>query len=484
LKNISSEIKVGILVVFAVFLFSYVMFFLGAGSFFGKPGYHLYTIFPSASGIDRKAPVQISGVEVGKVESIVLVEGGAKIGLRIRPEVKIKREGKAMIKASGLLGDRLIEILPGKENQYYADSDLIPMQEATPDMENLMTRFSGIADDVKAVTTALKGMLGTENATALREILQNTEKLTASIRLFVNENKDSLGQTISNIEAFSKTLRQEGQDLINTANNVIKKIDKGEGTIGKLVNDEAAYVKLTQSLDDLKKALAGVAAITQKVEKGEGTIGKLFNDDEVYENVNTTLEGLGNTLGRIERFKTVAGFRNEHQLKTSDNKGYFTIQLQPRADKYYLFGVVDDPRGEIKKEVHDVTVGGVSTTTTVLDTKRKMKLTAQFGKRFSDVGLRIGLVENSFGLGTDTYLWDDRLKVSVDMWNFGSDDPLARSAHMKLATTYTFLNHLHVEAGYDEILNSNLRTPFIGAGLRFEDEDLKYLLGSVAGVAK
>jgi phospholipid/cholesterol/gamma-HCH transport system substrate-binding protein len=485
LKGLTTEAKVGSAVLLGLVILAYMTIKVGGFSFFQENGYRLNVVFNTASGLDKKAPVQISGVEVGRVEEIQLAEGGAKITLKIQSGVKIKRGGYASVRSSGLLGDKFVEIVPGKESIFLKDGDLLSAQQGAPDMENLMNQFSNIAEDVKVITASLREVLGSqEGKQSLKDTLASVRSLTKGINEFVQANRDSLGRSVANFESFSDSLKKNGNELVASLNTMAKKMERGEGTIGKLLNDEEAYNKLNASLDDLGKSLKSVESITTKLERGEGTIGKLLSDDKAYENLNSALEGVGNAVGRIERFKTYVGFRTEYQLQESQYKGYFTLQLQPRADKYYLLEIVDDPRGLVTERTRVVTTDGVPSTITDLETQRRLKITAQFGKRVSNIGLRIGLVENTFGLGADYYLFDDQLRASIDAWEFNSVDPASDRVHMKVTAAYTLFRYLNFEVGYDQMLNERLKTTFVGAGLKFEDDDLKYLLGGLAGLAK
>lgn len=473
------------MVLLAVGVLAYMSFKVGGFSLFREEGYRLSAVFDSASGLDKKSYIRIAGVKVGQVESVSLEGDAAKISMWIQPSVKIKRGGYAAIRSSGLLGDRYVEIVPGVDAAFLGEGDILPSRQEAPDMENMMDRFSGITDDVKAVTSALREIfVGREGNVAIKEILWNAQKLTDGIYGFVKDNRDSLGRSVYNFETFSESLNDRGNALFQSLNNLARKVERGEGTLGKLINDEAAYEKLNRSLDDLAQTLKGLQAITKKVESGEGTIGKLFSDEKVYENLNATLEGLGSAIGRVERFKMYVGLRNEYQLQGDENKGYFTLRLQPRIDKYYLLEVIDDPRGRVTEETEVKTTNGVPITVTSLKTQRKLKVSAQFGRQMDDLALRVGLVESSFGVGADYIFPNENFSVRLDAWDFNSDDPLSERAHLKLTTSYTLLDHIRLEAGYDQILNRSLDTYFLGAGLTFEDDDLKYLLSGISGLAR
>ncbi|HLF86909.1 MAG TPA: MlaD family protein [Nitrospiria bacterium] len=493
----TTEAKVGLVVIIAVLLLTFLTFRVGEFTFIKEKGYRIYALFDSAAGLDTKSQVSLAGVGVGKVEGIDLVDNRAKITMLIRPDVKLRKGAKASIRATGLLGEKYLEIITGKETGILNDGDTIEASGEAADVDRLVNQLSSVAEDIKAVTSALKGSFGTEEgAESVKEIMSNFRDLSKNLNLLIGSNRDSLGKSISNFEEFSRLLKEDGPKLIKALNNITGKIERGEGTLGKLVSDEGLYKRLDSSLENISMITGKIAngegtlgrlatddgvykkldATLGRLEKGEGTIGRLLTDETAYENLNSALEGLGNVVSRIERFKTIVGFRNEYQFDQDENKGYFSVQLQPRQDKFYLLEVVDDPRGEVTKTTRTTTVNGVSNTTEDLNIKRRLKVSALLGRRFSDIALRIGLMENTFGLGADLYLFDDNFRVSLEAWDFNSDDPESEKVHLKATASYTFFKYLFVQGGYDNIANEKVDTIFLGGGLKFDDEDLKYML--------
>ncbi|MEK7286773.1 MAG: MlaD family protein [Nitrospirota bacterium] len=487
--SFTTEAKVGAVVLLGIATLSYMTFKVG-GFQFGDNGYPVSVTLPTVSGLDERAPVQISGVEVGQVDRIELKKGGgAKVTLLIHPGVEIPSDSAAVIASSGLLGDRFVEITLGKSKVFMkANGTLITAQNKGADVEqltgqvsDLVTRFAKVADDLGAVSESLRGAIGTkEGEQSIKDIVEHIRSLTKGIDDFVQNNQKSIGNTTANLEQFSKLLNKDGQEILNHLAQITKKIEQGEGTLGKLITDKGVYNKFEHALDGLIGSLTSIQTLTKKLEKGEGSIGKLFTDEKAYNNLNTALEGVSNTLGRIQHFKTNVGFRNEYQLADSENKGYFSLRLSPRQDKYYLLEVVDDPRGKLELTENKTTKDGLPTLVSDLETTRKFKVSAMFGKRLSNLGLRIGLMENSFGVGGDLYARNDQIKFSMDAWDFDSVDPASKEPHVKVSAQYEVLRFLHLRVGYDQIFNSNLDTLFVGAGLRFDDEDIQYLIGGLA----
>ncbi len=513
MAKFSTEAKVGLVVLVAIGFLTYMTFRVGGYRFGREDGYRIYALFDSAAGVDLKTPVKIAGVPVGEVERIDLSDTKARLTLRIRPEVKIRKGAQTVVRSSGLLGEKYIEILypegeetgtidespppagpssrwippgrwepwtallrsfgpasayaaeaaepaaaappPAPKEPFVKEGEVIRQKGKTADTDQLINQLNAIADDLKTVSKTLKEALGTkEGERSLKEIIENIREIT------------------KNLNTVSKALKEKGTDALKNVDEISAKINRGEGTLGKLVNESELY-------DRLNAVLADVKEITEKVKRGEGTIGKLVTDEEAYKNLNTALGGLSSALGRIERFRTFVSFRNEFQIVPDENKGYFSLELSPRPERSYLLEVADDPRGKVTRTEKTETVGAVTTTTTTLVSERKLRFSAEFVQRSGPLALRIGMIESTAGIGADLYGPGDRAILSFDAWDFGSDDPLMPHAHLKATARYSLLRYIFLQAGVDNPLNKAVRTSFVGAGLRFEDNDLKYLLGSL-----
>lgn len=472
MRSMSLEARVGAIVMAAVALLLLATFKLKDWGFQRVEGYRLTSVFESVAGLDKNAPVSMAGVPIGKVEAMGLEKSQARVIMRINPRVSIPEGSRAIVKASGLLGDKYVEILPGQGPGALKDGDRIPQQEGAADLDTLISRFGAIADDVKAVTASLRAALGSaEGERSIKEIVAHFRGLAENLDLMVAENREAIKGTIDNAEALTAALREEGPKLVATLNRLADRLERGDGTLGKLLTDDAVYEKLDS-------ALANINQVTENLEQGKGTLGKLINDDEAYQRLNTALSGLSGTLNKIDAIRLTVGARNEYQFETGENKGYFSLGITPRENKSYLLEVVDDPRGKITKTTTELIVNGVPNTIEELKIQRKIKFSVQFFRRFADLGLRGGLVENSFGVGADYFLDTPGLQFSVDFWDFSSDDPLNERVHAKATARYRFLKYLYVQGGYDNPFNRELDTAFVGGGLTFDDEDLKYLIGS------
>jgi len=215
-----------------------------------------------------------------------------------------------------------------------------------------------------------------------------------------------------------------------------------------------------------------------KIDRGEGTLGMLVNDNSAHGSLTDTLEGINKFVRKADQLKTFVDYHLEWQQEPSEFKHYVNLRLQPTADKYYTIGVVDDPRGKFSSSTSTVTVNGTPTTITEEKYDNKLKISALIARKFSGLTVKGGVIESTGGLGLDYELLKNRLTVGADAWDFSRSD---LPPHLKLYGNYDIVKNLFVTGGVDDVLASerNLRTLFLGFGIKFADEDLKTVLGAV-----
>ena len=139
----------------------------------------------------------------------------------------------------------------------------------------------------------------------------------------------------------------------------------------------------------------------------------------MYNSIDSAAKGLSNYVSRVERMQTIVGFRNQYMFPDAQN--YFSLELKPQHDQYYLLELTYDPFGKYKRtETITTPPGGTVVTETYED---KLKFSIEFVKRWGNLAARLGIIESSGGVGADYYAFNDKIKFSVDAWNFNSDEP-------------------------------------------------------------
>jgi phospholipid/cholesterol/gamma-HCH transport system substrate-binding protein len=257
--------------------------------------------------------VRIAGVHIGTVEGIFLDRGKARIALRIPPSVHIYEDAKAYLRSEGLLGEKYVEIFPGSEERARVGEEGVIQQGAPPvTLEQVLSRLGGIGEDFQGVLRPLGQLLKGIDPEQVESIASNVESfsrelphLAADARETLGNFRDitgklergegTLGKLITDEEAY-----REMKNALTAVRDVAEKVQRGEGVLGKLVTDEEAYY-------DIKKTLAVLRGVAEKVERGEGTLGKFINDDGAYEDVRMALVAVRDVAEKVQRGEGTLG---------------------------------------------------------------------------------------------------------------------------------------------------------------------------------
>ncbi|HEX9191286.1 MAG TPA: MlaD family protein [Candidatus Deferrimicrobiaceae bacterium] len=501
----SREARVGIFVLLGLLVLTYFTFRVSKWGLIAERGYKLTVDFESAAGLEPKGDVKMAGVPIGKVEDIQLVGNRARLVLRVRHEVRIPVDSIASIQTQGLLGEKYVEILPGKDPQRMLPAGGQVTNTLSPaNLDEIVRKVGEISEDVKRFTSTLSETFGTEEGKqALGDILRDVRTTTATLRTVVqgNEerfdrilanidrlsanlsdistaNKEDVRATIANLRAFSETLKTETPEL---ARKLEEMSDRVSGVVGDnrdnlketMQNLKTASAKLDNTLDAAGKVMT-------RIERGEGTIGKLVSDNTAYASLTDTLDGINRYVRKYDALRMTLVPWVEFQTQSSDWKYYLNLKIQPTADKYYLLGVVNSPQGR-RRETTTVTSidGGTPVETQQVQFTNRWLLNAMLAKQFSRVTLYGGIIESVGGLGVEYEIAKNRFSAGLQAYDF--DRPDNNRANLKLYGNYDIVRNLFITGGVSDFINREpqLRTPFIGFGIKFPDDDLKTVVGAV-----
>lgn len=449
--------------------------------------------FPSAAGIDRKAAVRIAGVRVGKVEEVRLDGVDAVLELSLDADVRLHQDASAQVVNMGILGDKYVEILPGSPGTPLLAPGTELRGSVPPSFDDVMRTASAIGDDVKQVTASLRSSAGGEQGAArLAEIIENIRELTASLKVLIAQNQANVNATTENFRAFSETLRDELPGIAEKMNRLADQLN--EVVYDNRDNAQASLENIRELSEKLQSTADNLDSITGKIAAGEGSIGKLVNDDETVDNLNQTLgsidtgvQKLEESLGRFDRFRLDMTVRGEGVAEADDGRYAFGFDLWTTDRRFFRIEGVDTPWGKTSSQTEVVTVTHPdgSTETTVTDkfkTEDKLAINAQIGYRlFPTTQVRAGIFESTGGFAVDhsVMVAQRPLRLTLEAYDFNralADDP-----HLRLEGRFYITEHVFVHAGWDDPLYDRTSSVLFGGGVVWTDEDLKYSLGLAAG---
>lgn len=463
-RFLSTEFAVGTFALLGLLMIIYMSLEVNDTGTVGGTGKTYTAAFESVSGILRKVPVEVAGIACGYVDRSELKNNRAIITIRIRDDVTLYSNAFLAIRDRGVLGDKFMALNPGTpDHPIIEDGGEIPKTHSASDFGDITTALNQTTEILQELLTAdnPKGALG--------QTVVNMRDLSGRL------NDDRISQIIENLERFSKNLNDitdENKDQIHT---VLVSLGDVAGAMKGALGEGGSISKSAERLDE---TLASLERIVKKIESGEGTLGKLINDDETIEGINSAVEGLNDTLGLFRKVQLSLRYRGEYLASSKSLQNLVGIKIAPSPNDYLLIEIVDAPRGRARLVETVVTSNGqiVSETETV-QVSNDILFTVVLAKRFWDVTFRAGLIRSSGGAGMDYHLLKDKLILSVEAFDFSRP---GNSFHLRAYGTLVLFKHLLLTGGVDDaVAKVGGINPFAGAGLQFTDNDLKALITSV-----
>ncbi|WP_437576067.1 MlaD family protein [Sorangium sp. So ce887] len=450
----------------------------------GGNGYRVWATLPDAIGVSPQSRVMISGIQVGVVDKISLYNGQARIDIKMSPDVPLYEDAAIGKRATSLIGESFVVLSPGTEGKpRIPDEGRVLFYIDEPTIQSMQGQVAEILKDVKTVTETLKNTVGSENGQErLAQILDNLADVTEQMNATVRENRAGVTQTISNINQITGESGPRLREILRNVEQVSRDIRtmtaaaEVPGRDGKPGELRSAAERVGRATENLESALKHADSIAARVDRGEGTLGRLTKDETLINEVETVVQDVGELVGGISRFQTVVGLRTDYNFLANTIKSYVELRLQPTEDKYYVVELVNDPRGKTDFQQIDVDTTNPNDPAHYREvrtiTTNAFRFSFQFAKRMGPFTGRFGIKESTGGLGLDLHLLDDRFELRQDLFGFGEE----LSPRWRVALAYEFIRKLWLLGGMDDILNTDRRDYFIGLQLRFNDADLKTVL--------
>lgn len=281
MKSQRAEILVGAFVLGAFAILFWASMQLGGWSAGG--GRRMIARFEDVAGLRERAAVLVAGVPVGRVERLALDGRVARVTLRIEDSaLRIPVDTIVAVRSRGFLGDKVVDLSPGESAELIEDGGVITRTRNAPDVDRFVDRLSSIADDVQSVSATFRNVVGTaEGEDSLRQVLANAREISSDLRRAVEENEARLERTIVSFETFSA--------------------DLAELTQGSREPIEALIADLRHASRSLSGSLDTLAEVFARVERGEGTLGRIVSDEKLYADIDAALAETRAALREVRR---------------------------------------------------------------------------------------------------------------------------------------------------------------------------------------
>ncbi len=273
------------------------------------------TYLSSITGLKIGDPVRLAGVDVGKITRIQLHEEQIEIGFEVEPGTRIKQDSTASLRLTNLLGGQFLGISFGSR-----EAALLPPGGTVKGRD--LANMDEIVDNVGELTKEAKAFIF--------ELNKNQNDVMGKISSMLDENRGNLRDAIGNINNITakfdrgdgslamllndKTLYQNANDTVASFKVIAGKIEKGE-VRRKLIHDDSLYLNANKALVSVNDGMKDVKEIAAKINRGEGTAGKLVNDDALYTELRDASKNVKEITRKINEGQgTIGKLVNEDKL--------------------------------------------------------------------------------------------------------------------------------------------------------------------------
>ena len=238
----------------------------------------LITYFDNAEGLRPGQPVDLQGVAIGNVRTVLVVPGRPLDPVQVVMKINgkylpfIREDSKATIMTAGVLGESFVDIDSRTAKGPIAkDGAILPSSNAP-----------GINDVVRSSQTSLQN---------IDILVKRADAILAEIQ----SGKGTLGQVISDPTMINKI-----NAILNQVQGLLNDVSNGKGTIGKFFSDDSLYRKANDAVDKIDR-------LVDEINAGKGNLGKLVKDDSLYNNANQTIAKANKLMDDLNAGKGAAG---------------------------------------------------------------------------------------------------------------------------------------------------------------------------------
>lgn len=296
--RVSNETKVGALTVIAVTIIILGFNFLRGKTIF-KSGNFIYAKYHDTKGLIVSNPVFVNGYQVGtvfEIENLNANLSDISVAIKLNDNYQIPANSIATIQENPL-GTNSIYISLGNATTYLQNGDTVKTAPATSLLGDFMNtlspmgeQFKKTIDELRKVLVNVNTVMDDENKVHFKELITNLSKTSdnlnksmASIQQMVDKQGGSIAQTADNLNGFTKNLADNNKKISNIINNL--------DSTSQSIKD----ANLNKTIKDIQTALSGINTTLQKLNSGNGTAAKIINDPSVYTELKNTINSV-NTL--------------------------------------------------------------------------------------------------------------------------------------------------------------------------------------------
>jgi phospholipid/cholesterol/gamma-HCH transport system substrate-binding protein len=279
---------VGFFLVMGVIAIVAALFILTDAAFF-RGRYIVSTVVANAGGIRRGDPVQMLGVNIGRVQRFRIAKDNVEIRLELEGEYNVPRDSHVELKSGGLLGGTIADIVPGDATEFLRNGDRIEGRT----VPGLFDAADRVAGQVETVLTQVEKLLTDATVRNLTATAENTQVATRDVRRLIGDVSTAVGEQRRQLTALEASLQRSATGL--------EKVTTGPELDRALQRLDALGARMDTVTASLLRSSESVETVTGRAARGEGTLGKMTTDDELYRRLNETVLNMNQATLSLNR---------------------------------------------------------------------------------------------------------------------------------------------------------------------------------------
>lgn len=283
--KVSNESKVGAMAAIAItFLVLGYNYLAGQGSLFSKK-YMLNVILDEVSEISTSTPVVLNGHQVGNVTDIELIDtfGKFKVYFVIKKDIYIPY-GSSIKVTKALLGGKALNLIMNHSSDKAKNGETLHNIKDTTILESVSNVLKPLNQKINGIVNSLDSLLANgelnKSIANLNTSLKAFTRVSDNASALLEQNLPKITAIIGNVESITKNLSNNNERITLILANL------------KTSTDNLAAMKLKETVDKANESLTTINEIMIKINKGEGTMGLLVNDPDLYKNLSKTTADL------------------------------------------------------------------------------------------------------------------------------------------------------------------------------------------------
>lgn len=460
------EAKIGLFVLTALGALLFLSTQVTSFGTWGGETYPANAYVDDASGIEEHTHVLMNGVKIGEISDIAIEGKRVRLELAIDEGVKIPLDSSVIVAQESLLGTKVLNIVVGDSPQMLASGGTLPQAKRYASFDQTSDSVNAAARELELLMRDFRQTLDDEHRKAIQEAIIAFRNVGVNLDGVIVENREDLHAAIANFRAMSAgfaqsadTVNKDLPEIMARINSLTTRMDNISGALEhKLPEAVDKFVKIEDNVSDI------LSENRSSLKTALTSAGDFFKSGEqAFAKVDSMLSNF--TTSELQ-----VAMHTDYMMRDQYGKVYLGVNYLPNPETYYMFDLIstDDysqyttnPPGKHKES--------------------ELYYSLQYGKRFDNLLLRFGAIESTGGIGFDYFMNHDRLKFSAEAFDFNAvNDVRSERAHLKAQLRYQMLKHLELYGGWDNFLNPQSQNLFLGLGLRFIDNDIKYTFGAAS----